>query len=1042
MSKESNVSEKRIDALMFGLFFGTLGLFLFICLLPIWHEQSAIFVFSRFLYGLAGKFSLALAILLFSMGCIKLLGITREFSLRSKIFAILCVLFLICALHVISCRTYIDTQVAAEGSVKMGPFISESFKNGANTAGGIVFGILTSPLLSIANKTISIIVYFALSALFLSLILFKFVFKNKEENKDNKDRVNNEIPPQADIDDITRNISDQPGQNATLQGSGLLSGLDEMLRPDPRGEINYTNESVADPDASFLRGFDSINSVHNSNVDGATGRTDMPIPATTRVDPTYVNQPTTKLERERFEDRAEDADERDKRGFKLIQGLKKTIENHIKQQNGAVGGDERPSGISPFLDQPQEQPTPAVYPATRTATAARANPNGYASPMLDRTDTENDEHEVIDRYLPMNEGVDQPRYTFPNSTPVQRVAVQSGATEGTVGPYTEPRREIPQPAESNNNSFVPDMTRVQTEGERQIPQQRQQTTPRQPAQRRVDRQNIPQSATVEEDPYAMPSAPSVGMSDDNWEDELKDIASDDYSIYNYNRPPLDNLEKGQVTVLSEAMKAKLQADSETIVRTLEQFRIKVTVQEVEKGTSVIRFKLKLGEGVKISTLKGLVDNLSAALHAPSAVSIEQIYSTEYVAVEVALTEPEKVCFRDIVESNEFEYGPGLQIAYGKTIDGKVMTLNLQKMPHLLVAGSTGSGKSVFLNSLICGLISKYSPMDLKLILFDPKRVEMQAYSNLPHMLFPESLKDVDKMVNVFKFLCNLMQDRYKLFNEVSTDVTLIRDIDEYNEAYPAKKIPKIVVIIDEYAQMCSEKQYIRDIEDCIKQLAQLARAAGIHVVLATQRPSVDVITGVIKNNFPKRISFKVSASQDSKTIIERAGAEKLIGKGDSYYVDGEKIVRVQSCYLSNSEIMDIVNYIKRHNPPARYNEKVQQVLEVHDEDDAEQTAAQPQRRGMIETEDEFAQRKKDEFCHSPYAYKILSTIVETQKATVTMLSSICPIGYPKAAKFMNTMEKLGVVSKADPINNSRQVLIHSIEELNERCIEWGVEIPE
>ncbi|MED9932372.1 MAG: DNA translocase FtsK, partial [Catenibacillus sp.] len=363
-------------------------------------------------------------------------------------------------------------------------------------------------------------------------------------------------------------------------------------------------------------------------------------------------------------------------------------------------------------------------------------------------------------------------------------------------------------------------------------------------------------------------------------------------------------------------------------QTLDSFGVKVKVTNVSCGPSVTRYELTPEQGVKVSKIVSLADDIKLNL-AVADIRIEApIPGKSAVGIEVPNKENSMVCFRDLIESTEFKKSKSnVSFAVGRDIGGQVIVTDIAKMPHLLIAGATGSGKSVCINTLIMSIIYKAKPEDVRLIMVDPKVVELSVYNGIPHLLIPV-VTDPKKAAGALNWAVMEMTDRYQKFAELN-----VRDIKGYNEKIEKlskenlesetyKKLPQIVIIVDELADLMMVAP--GEVEDAICRLAQLARAAGIHLVIATQRPSVNVITGLIKANIPSRIAFSVSSGVDSRTIIDMNGAEKLMGKGDMlFYPAGmQKPVRVQGAFISDSEVNAVVEYLSEQGQTADYSAEV------------------------------------------------------------------------------------------------------------------------
>ncbi|MBM7623448.1 FtsK/SpoIIIE family DNA translocase [Sporohalobacter salinus] len=464
----------------------------------------------------------------------------------------------------------------------------------------------------------------------------------------------------------------------------------------------------------------------------------------------------------------------------------------------------------------------------------------------------------------------------------------------------------------------------------------------------------------------------------------------------YILPPLSLLQRVQMGSSSEVN----QADGELLERTLDNFGVDAEVVDVSFGPTVTRYEVHPAPGVKVSRISSLSNDIALAL-AASDVRIEApIPGKAAVGIEVPNQEQIMVSLREILESDIFQdFNSKLGIALGKDITGESIVADLSEMPHLLVAGATGSGKSVCINSIISSLLYRGSPDEIKLMLIDPKKVELNIYDKIPHLIAPV-VTDPKKAASALKWVVQEMENRYELFADSGA-----KGIESYNrqlsEDEADQKIPYVVVIIDELSDLMMVAADA--VEDAICRLAQMARAAGIHLIIATQRPSVDVITGVIKANIPSRISFAVSSQADSRTILDTGGAEKLLGKGDMLFspVGSQQGTRVQGAFVSEREVKNLVKYIKRQDNP-EYAEKL---AEIKDKDIT------------IETDD------KDEL------YEKAVKIAVTERASISLLQRKLRIGYTRAARLIDTMEEEGIVGEHRG-SKAREVLINE-EELEE-----------
>jgi S-DNA-T family DNA segregation ATPase FtsK/SpoIIIE len=471
----------------------------------------------------------------------------------------------------------------------------------------------------------------------------------------------------------------------------------------------------------------------------------------------------------------------------------------------------------------------------------------------------------------------------------------------------------------------------------------------------------------------------------------------------YTPPPLDLLS----TVSDDPGDDDFQSKAELIETTLEEFKVPAKVIQVTRGPAVTRYELQMPPGISVKRIEPFEQDLSYRLASRRGVRIETpIPGKTAVGIEVPNDTIATVGLKEILESKEYVSAPApLTFALGKDIGGDMIVCNLAKMPHLLIAGATGSGKSACLNSLIVSMIYKTSPDDLRLILIDPKHVEFSNYAGLPHLMLPEVVTDCEKAVNAFNWAINEMERRYMLFNSLR-----VRNVGDYNACDAVKsgqeaKIPYIVIIVDELADlMLSDK---RGVEDRIRNLAQKARAAGIHLVLATQRPSVDVITGTIKANLPSRIAFAVTNFMDSKTILDQGGADKLLGRGDMLYapMEAPEPKRIQGAYVTGDEVNAILEYV-RDNNPCVYDESVSQMINSVKGPDAGEPAPDD-----AEAADE-----------DPLLGEAVKLVIENGQASISMVQRRFCVGYARAARLIDQMELRKYISPFEG-SKPRQVFL-------------------
>lgn len=465
----------------------------------------------------------------------------------------------------------------------------------------------------------------------------------------------------------------------------------------------------------------------------------------------------------------------------------------------------------------------------------------------------------------------------------------------------------------------------------------------------------------------------------------------------YKIPPMNLLTKGKKG--GGDSDAQLRATAQKLEQTLQNFGVRVHVTNASCGPSVTRYELQPEQGVKVSKIVGLADDIKLNLAAADIRIEAPIPGKAAVGIEVPNQENTAVMLRDLLESGEFKNSTAnIPFAVGKDISGKTMIADIAKMPHLLVAGATGSGKSVCINTLIMSILYHADPEEVKLIMVDPKVVELSVYNGIPHLLIPV-VTDPKKAAGALNWAVAEMMKRYQLFAQQN-----VRDLKGYNEKIAQmteegapKKLPKIVIIVDELADLMMVAP--GEVEGAICRLAQLARAAGLHLIIATQRPSVNVITGLIKANMPSRIAFSVSSGVDSRTIIDMNGAEKLLGKGDMlFYPTGyPKPVRVQGSFVSDKEVQKVVDYLIEHNGNASYSEEV----EEHVNSDLPSPVPGIQGAGVQDNANE----------QDAYFADAGRLIIEKEKASIGMLQRMFKIGFNRAARIMDQLASAGVVGE-------------------------------
>ncbi len=497
--------------------------------------------------------------------------------------------------------------------------------------------------------------------------------------------------------------------------------------------------------------------------------------------------------------------------------------------------------------------------------------------------------------------------------------------------------------------------------------------------------------------------------------QVSDLEQDFSSRY---EPKFVTWSNVPMNLLDPAVPENMQEDdllekSKLIEKTLSSFKIQARVAKVFVGPSVVQYALNLAVGTKVSKVKNLAKDIGLALAASSdTIRIETIGGTSLVGIEVARKSARMVRAREIIESGEMSRQvKKLPLALGADIRNDIVAIDLDSMPHILVAGSTGTGKSVAINTIIVGLLSKFTPDELRLILVDPKMVEMALYNGMPYLITPV-ITDMDKVIGALDWAIDEMTKRYKLFKE-----KMVRKLEEFNEK-SEYKLPHIIVVIDEMADLMLTKG--KEVEQKIVRLAQLARATGIHLILATQRPSVNVITGLIKANIPARIALAVTSGVDSRVIIDQQGAESLIGKGDMLVKspDNSKIRRVQGAFVSTKEVQKVTDYIREHA------EKLDPGGDWYMAGFEEFIAGNGMTAGGIGTNVEDAE------LNDPVFRKAVEVVISQGKGSASTLQRYLKIGFNKAARYIDMMENLGIVAASNG-SKPREVLVSSISEVEE-----------
>ncbi len=457
--------------------------------------------------------------------------------------------------------------------------------------------------------------------------------------------------------------------------------------------------------------------------------------------------------------------------------------------------------------------------------------------------------------------------------------------------------------------------------------------------------------------------------------ELKKKAAD------YVLPPLNLLDNDR----GKSSPGDIKANSNIIARTLQDFGIPVEMGEVSVGPSVTQYTLKPAQGVKLARILGLQNDLALALAAHPIRIEAPIPGKSFVGIEIPNRTISLVGLRSLLDREEYQRGGPLTFTLGKNVAGEATFADLAKMPHMLIAGSTGSGKSVAIHSVLMSLLYKNTPLSLRLIMIDPKRVELAHYQDLPHLLTPV-ITESKESISALRWAVREMEGRYKILQMAKA-----RDIVSYNSSGEHEFMPYIVIVIDELADLMAS--FGREVEASIVRIAQMARAVGIHLIIATQRPSVEVITGLIKANITSRMAFQVASQIDSRTIIDMAGAEKLLGNGDMLFLSGDagKPRRVQGAFVSDNEVKKVTAFIHDQENELVYNEEILNAK------------AQTNGRGGDGDDDE----------EDPLYEEAYVVVMDTGKASTTLLQRHLRVGYARAARIIDLLEKRGVIGPGD-----------------------------
>ena len=700
---------------------------------------------------------------------------------------------------------------------------------------------------------------------------------------------------------------------------------------------------------------------------------------------------------------AEDA--RDKvRPFVKAPGRKKTrISNGEKIENGysKLRQDRKIQGVSLNTEIPQDAVTPlssGENSDVKNPVSMEVNSKEVEIQSVDSYKLKSGQEEKLEQAAPRIHSAFQPENGAVSESSASDQTGGSSGADRTHSDHTDHSDQADQTY--RNGSFDPSEERAHA---------------RRSLDPLLERAKEDQRLQAEESAHVADAEDRIAL-------DGKNEASAEKKPYIYPPASLLNPVKKQ----SREDDAVLHGTAMKLVETLKNFGINVTVTDISRGPAVTRYELQPEMGVKVSRIVNLQDDIKMNLAATDIRIEAPIPGKAAIGIEVPNKEPSMVPFREIVETPEFKNAKSkIAFAVGRDIAGKVVISDIAKMPHLLIAGATGSGKSVCINTIIMSILYRATPDEVKFIMIDPKVVELSVYNGIPHLLIPV-VTDPKKASAALQWAVNEMTLRYKKFAE-----THVRDMKGYNskihdgqmtvcnengeeEVIPAQKMPQLVVIVDELADLMMVAS--KEVEESICRLAQLARAAGIHLIIATQRPSVNVITGLIKANMPSRIAFSVTSGVDSRTILDMTGAEKLLGKGDMlYYPQGlSKPIRVQGCFVSDEEVGKVVHFLKSNNESQGYDPAIQEEMQKAENDGYQ----------SIDGNGGGFNNDRDE-----YFEDAARLVIEKEKGSIGMLQRNFKIGFNRAARIMDQLEDFGVVGPEEG-TKPRRILL-TIEEFNQ-----------
>lgn len=878
-----------------------------------------------FLLGLGGLFCYPFFITLMAVG-FALVG-HKKYVMPKKygIFLSLSILFVLCILQLI---------LVKNSGLNFWQYLAQCY-NQKTTAGGIILGLVTAPVLYTLNVLGSYIIFVALSLIFIALTVDYINYLGKNENLKKAIKITTEN--QSQTDKITvRELENNLKKSTTLSAKSEKSEK-VKLTLDAKQE-SETSEEIAKRKLGLLAS-SKQDEVDNSRYFNSQ----VEKPATKKIENTreYILSRSDKIELSEYS----------------AKQLGKIQSNLLDLKNKSASNLE--DNVSPTL---------------------KKDYSSYIMPS---------------------------KVVHDNSSPVVEPIITENPLKSTIGNYEQPTEENreeesnqinPQVAIiednfSSNNNFIAEKTSQNSFDNFDT----------------LDVENFTNNVLASLNKKTEESKVTAYTSPNNiFKEEREQIEPIKPKEHiNYVKPPIELLttESMDLSLVSQDVVMK----REELEIALDTFGIPAKVIGVVIGPAVTRYELEMPAGVSIKRLLNLQEDIAYNLSSNGDIRIEApIPGRRAVGIEVPNEKIATVGLRDIILSREFmEAKSNLSIALGKDISGAVKTFSLIKVPHLLIAGTTGSGKSVCINAIILSLIYRYSPDEVKFILVDPKRVEFSMYNNLPHLLTPNVITDSEKALNALSWCVDEMERRFIVFANAR-----VKNLEEYNSSEEvlegkAEKLPYIIFIIDELADLLMTAK--KEAEDYICRILQKARAAGIHMILATQRPSVDIVTGKIKANLSARICFALMTFADSKTVLDQGGADKLLGKGDMLFLSSDTGIpkRIQGCFVTTKEIDDVVSFVKENNGDFEFDLKTEQAI------------LNPPKNDVV-TQIDGDRASSDGY--DSLMPQVLKSVIESGHASISMIQRKFLVGFPRAARIIDQMEEAGYISPSDG-SKSRSVYI-------------------